>query len=65
MMGDEVAQKAVAKKVTYTKSKVYKVKSGDTLGHIAMRYRTSVSAIKRLNHLKSDNIRVGQVLKIP
>jgi hypothetical protein len=65
MMGDEVVQKQVAKKVVSTKSKTYKVKSGDTLGHIAMRYRTSASAIKRLNHLKSDNIRVGQVLKIP
>lgn len=54
-----------AKKVTPTKSKIYKVKSGDTLGHIAQRYHTSVSAIKRLNHLRSDNINVGQVLKIP
>ena len=52
-------------KVGSTKSKVYKVKSGDTLGHIAQRYHTNVSAIKRLNHLKSDNINVGQVLKIP
>lgn len=65
MKGDEVAQKQVAKKVISTKSKTYKVKSGDTLGHIAMRYHTSVSAIKRLNRLKSDNIRVGQVLRIP
>lgn len=65
MKGDELAQKQVAKKVISTKSKTYKVKSGDTLGHIAMRHHTSVSAIKRLNHLKSNNIRVGQVLKIP
>ena len=54
-----------AKKVVSSKSKVYKVKSGDTLGHIAQRYHTSVSAIKRLNHLKSDNINIGQLLKIP
>jgi LysM repeat protein len=52
-------------KVANAKSNVYKVKSGDTLGHIAQRFRTSVSAIKHLNHLKSDNINVGQVLKIP
>jgi hypothetical protein len=62
---DEFSQKQLAKKVNTTRNKVYKVKTGDTLGHIAQRHRTSVSAIKRLNHLKSDNIRVGQVLKIP
>ena len=45
--------------------KKYKVKSGDTLSEIAQRYRTSVSAIKRLNHLKSDRINIGQILKIP
>lgn len=56
---------ALAKKVASAKSKVYKVKSGDTLGHIAQRNHTTVSAIKRLNHLKSDNINVGQILKIP
>lgn len=61
----QTTQITEAKKVTTTKSNVYKVKSGDTLGHIAKRYHTSVSAIKRLNHLKSDNINVGQVLKIP
>ena len=65
MMGEEGVQKQLAQKVNTAKSKVYKVKSGDTLGHIAQRNRTTVSAIKRLNHLKSDNIRVGQVLKIP
>lgn len=64
-MNDQVTQNEEAKKVSSAKSKVYKVKSGDTLGYIAQRYHTSVSAIKRLNHLKSDNINVGQVLKIP
>lgn len=43
---------------------VYKVKSGDVLGKIAMKYGTSVSKIKRWNGLKSDNIRVGQRLII-
>ncbi len=65
MTGDDEVQKQVAKKVVVTKAKTYKVRSGDTLGHIALRYHTSVSSIKRLNHLKSDNIRVGQVLRIP
>jgi membrane-bound lytic murein transglycosylase D len=41
------------------------VRSGDTLGAIARRYRTSVNAIKRLNGLRSNLIRVGQVLRVP
>ncbi len=44
----------------------YVVRSGDTLGGIARRYRTSVDAIVRLNNLRSRTIiRVGQVLRIP
>ena len=41
------------------------VRRGDTLGAIARRYRTSVDAIKRLNGLRSNLIRVGQVLRVP
>ena len=41
---------------------VYKVKNGDVLGSIAIRYRCSVSQIKRWNNLRSDNIRIGQRL---
>ncbi len=44
----------------------YRVRSGDTLGAIARRFRTSVSAIDRLNNLRGRTlIRVGQVLRIP
>jgi lysophospholipase L1-like esterase len=46
-------------------SKKYTVRSGDTLSQIAGKYHTSVSKIKSVNGLKSDMIRVGQVLKIP
>lgn len=41
------------------------VKSGDILGRIAQTNNTTVSAIKKLNNLTSDNLRVGQILKIP
>jgi membrane-bound lytic murein transglycosylase D len=41
------------------------VRPGDTLGAIARRYRTSVDAIKRLNGLRGNLIRVGQVLRVP
>lgn len=43
---------------------IYKVRSGDVLGKIAMRYRVSVSSIKRWNNLRSNTIRVGQRLVI-
>lgn len=42
----------------------YVVKSGDYLGRIANRYRVSVANLKRWNNLRSNNIRVGQVLYI-
>lgn len=42
------------------------VRSGDTLFAIALRYHTTVAAIKQLNHLgESDLIQVGQRLLIP
>ena len=43
----------------------YTVKSGDTLWLLANRFGTSVDAIKRLNGLTSDNLQIGQVLRIP
>ncbi|MCM8529785.1 MAG: LysM peptidoglycan-binding domain-containing protein [Lentisphaeraceae bacterium] len=43
----------------------YTVKKGDSLSVIAWRYKTSVSAIKSANGLKSNNIRIGQKLSIP
>ncbi len=44
--------------------KIYLVKSGDTLSHIAKRHKVSVRQIKQWNNLKSDFLRVGQKLKI-
>jgi LysM repeat protein len=43
----------------------YTVKSGDTLWALAKLFGTTVSAIKSLNGLTSDNLSIGQVLKIP
>ncbi len=45
--------------------KVYVVKAGDTLYAIASRYGTTVDAIKRLNHLTSNTLSIGQELKLP
>lgn len=43
----------------------YQVKSGDTLGAIAKRYQTTVSALTELNKLSGNTIRIGQSLLIP
>src|SRR5690606_8106383 len=43
---------------------VYKVRSGDVLGSIALRYGVRVSDIKKWNNLSSNTIRVGQRLNI-
>ncbi|MGB0966267.1 MAG: LysM peptidoglycan-binding domain-containing protein [Litorivicinus sp.] len=42
----------------------YVVRSGDTLGGIALRFDTSVADLKASNGLKSNLIRVGQVLRV-
>ena len=43
----------------------YIVQAGDSLWLIALRYNTTVEALKRLNGLTGDLIQVGQGLKIP
>lgn len=45
------------------KSKFYKVRRGDCLGKIAHKYGTSIQQIMRLNNLKSEKIRPGQILR--
>ena len=44
--------------------KVHTVKRGETLTSIAKKYRCSVNDIKKWNGIKSNNIKVGQKLKI-
>ena len=43
----------------------YNVKKGDTLYSIANKYNTSIDEIKRINNLPSNQISIGQLLKIP
>ncbi len=43
----------------------YKVSYGDTLGHIALRYKTSVKSIQLANDLKQNRISEGQYLMVP
>lgn len=45
---------------------IYKVRKGDTLIAIAIRFGIKLENLKRINHLKKKNmLRVGQKLKIP
>ncbi len=43
----------------------YKVRSGDTLGSIAQKYKTSVENLRARNAMHTSNLNAGQVLKIP
>lgn len=43
----------------------YVVKNGDSLWSIASKYGISISELKELNNLSSNNLIVGQVLEIP
>ena len=43
----------------------HKIKSGETLSHIANKYNTSVKHLKKVNSIKNNNIRAGKYLIIP
>jgi len=62
LVPEKVEEKTTPPKPQYLS---YKVKQGDTLSEIAERYHTGISKIKSINGLKSDTIRIGQILKIP
>ena len=42
----------------------HKIKNGETLGSIAIKYRVSVKQIMRWNDMRNSNIRAGKYLKI-
>lgn len=44
---------------------MHRVRSGDTLGAIAMRYNSTVSAIRNANRIRGTLLRIGQVLSVP
>jgi membrane-bound lytic murein transglycosylase D len=43
----------------------YSVVSGDTLSHLALKFNSKVSVIKRANQLSSNRLKIGQTLFIP
>jgi LysM repeat protein len=56
---------AVTASTGSTESVTYVVKGGDNLSRLAKKYGTTVKAIRDVNGMKSNDIRVGQKLKIP
>ena len=60
----ELLAKAMAGSTYGRERLVYKVKSGDVLGSIAIRHGVKVTDIKKWNNLKSNMIRSGQRLNI-
>ena len=44
---------------------IYTVKSGDTLGRIALRYGVSTASLRMTNRIRGNMIRPGQRLRIP
>lgn len=44
---------------------VHRVRSGDTLGHLAVKYDTTITAIKKASRLRGNFLSIGQRLTIP
>jgi membrane-bound lytic murein transglycosylase D len=51
-------------KGSYYAIEIHKVRSGDTLGGIAKRYKVTIADIKRLNKISGNIIRIGDKLTI-
>ena len=56
---------SLSKAMQPSSPKKYKVRQGETLEKIARDYHTTVSALKKHNHLQHDRIFIGQELEIP
>ena len=64
-VGQDLVIPSVSNQKAASESKVYRVRSGDTLSEIARRYGTTVSKLRSANGLTSNRLRIGQELKIP
>ena len=60
----EVTYSKPARKHNGSSSSYHKVRRGETLSSIAAKHGTTVSKLKKLNHLRSDRIRYGQRLRV-
>lgn len=58
------SKKPASAKKPASSTSTYTVKSGDSLGLIAVKYNMSIAKLKKLNNLSSDFIYVSQKLKV-
>ena len=63
--GEQAATKPAKAERGKPRTTTHTVRSGETLGAIAEKYGTTVSAIKRASGIKRDRINIGQKLTIP
>jgi len=59
------APKAKATKLLEYKTIKHTIRSGETLSGVSIRYNVTIKAIKSINGLKREQLRIGQVLRIP
>ena len=64
-LGDYLNPSTMAKKLADTEVIYHKVKSGETLGAIARKYRVTTKQLMKWNNLKNaDKLRIGQRIRI-
>lgn len=63
--GQDIAIDSSKTKKSSSKLRKHKVKRGDTLSHLARKYKTSVKAIKKINKMRNNNLMIGTSIKIP
>ena len=57
--------KIPVKSIDIGETDIYQVEKGDTLYSIANKYGISVQELKDINDLSTDNLSIGQLLKVP
>lgn len=57
--------KPIPKLKAKPKKRTYRVKNGDTLSQLAVDFKVSMKKLKSHNKLKSDRLKIGQILIIP
>jgi membrane-bound lytic murein transglycosylase D len=62
---NEISALKMAAVSTPSKTNYHRVRRGESLGKIAVRYGISINSIKKANRIRGSTIRVGQVLAIP
>jgi cell wall-associated NlpC family hydrolase len=60
-----LAAQPVVRKSTHHASSSYTVTKGDTLSYVAHKFHTTITELKKLNHLTSTKLRTGEKLKVP